>query len=343
MGAAPDIHERRGYDIIGDVHGHAAELEALLARMGYERDGSVWRHSLRQVVFVGDLVDRGPAQLGTIEIARAMVEAGAARIVMGNHEYNALAYATPNPAVPDEFLRRHTPKNTRQHQVFLDEVGADPAVGTYKEVLDWFRTIPLWLELRLGDARLRVVHACWSAAAMEVLAPQMGPGATLTAELLVATSRKGTPEYDALETLLKGPEIDLPDGLAYHDKEGNRRARARYAWWRAEALTYKLGANIPTNTTLCTHGPGGCPRPLDDCPAFPGLPDAHIPGIESVRYHDPVPLVVGHYWRSGPELTLRSPEVACVDYSAGGGGPLVAYRWSGEQVLDETNLVSSRA
>ena len=36
-----------------------------------------------------------------------------------------------------------------------------------------------------------------------------------------------------------------------------------------------------------------------------------------------------------------SPQTACVDYSAGAGGPLVAYRWSGETELDDANFVTS--
>ena len=39
--------------------------------------------------------------------------------------------------------------------------------------------------------------------------------------------------------------------------------------------------------------------------------------------------------------TILSPKVACVDYSAGKGGALVAYRWDGESNLDSRNFVSA--
>ena len=56
-------------------------------------------------------------------------------------------------------------------------------------------------------------------------------------------------------------------------------------------------------------------------------------------YHDPVPVVVGHYWREFP-LGLEAPHVACVDYSAGKGGPLVAYRWHhGDERLADDRFV----
>jgi len=45
-------------------------------------------------VFVGDLIDRGIQQRDSVRIARSMVEAGAAQIVLGNHEFNAVAYST---------------------------------------------------------------------------------------------------------------------------------------------------------------------------------------------------------------------------------------------------------
>ena len=56
----------QGYDIVGDIHGYATELEALLKELGYVRDGvdGAYRHPQRQAIFVGDLIDRGPASLG---------------------------------------------------------------------------------------------------------------------------------------------------------------------------------------------------------------------------------------------------------------------------------------
>ena len=83
-----------GYDVIGDVHGHADKLVGLLRELGYRETDGAWRHSERQAVFVGDLVDRGKQQRETVRIARSMVDAGSAQIVLGNHEFNAIAYAT---------------------------------------------------------------------------------------------------------------------------------------------------------------------------------------------------------------------------------------------------------
>ncbi|MBV9861232.1 MAG: metallophosphoesterase [Alphaproteobacteria bacterium] len=84
--------DRRGehgpFDIIGDVHGCRAELETLLARLGYApgRNGA-WAHPAgRRAILLGDLVDRGPDITGVLRLAMAMVESGAALAVPGNHD-----------------------------------------------------------------------------------------------------------------------------------------------------------------------------------------------------------------------------------------------------------------
>ena len=108
-----------GYDIIGDIHGCADTLRALLTKLDYEKRDGVYRHPDRQVIFLGDFIDRGPQQREVIDIARGMVEAGSALAVMGNHEFNAIAYHTPDPE-GDGFLRPHSEKNRKQHRAFLD-------------------------------------------------------------------------------------------------------------------------------------------------------------------------------------------------------------------------------
>ncbi|MEU9271025.1 polynucleotide kinase-phosphatase [Streptomyces sp. NPDC048251] len=71
------------FDIIGDIHGCAFELECLLGKLGYV-DGV--HPEGRQAVFVGDLVDRGPDSPGVLRRVMAMVKSGNALCVPGNHE-----------------------------------------------------------------------------------------------------------------------------------------------------------------------------------------------------------------------------------------------------------------
>ena len=84
----PDRREEGGpFDIIGDVHGCCAELEALLDQLGYRIAGEkVEPPPGRKAVFVGDLVDRGPNAPGVLALVMRMVESGSALCVPGNHD-----------------------------------------------------------------------------------------------------------------------------------------------------------------------------------------------------------------------------------------------------------------
>ncbi len=76
-------------DIIGDVHGCLAELEALLGKLGYVTDGveATYAHPEgRKLVFVGDLVDRGPDSVGVLRLVMRLVSSGRAYCVIGNHD-----------------------------------------------------------------------------------------------------------------------------------------------------------------------------------------------------------------------------------------------------------------
>jgi len=83
--------EHGPFDIIGDVHGCFDELVELMAQLGYsvERRDEVFAITPpdgRKVVFVGDLVDRGPSTPDVLRLAMSMVSAGQAFCVPGNHD-----------------------------------------------------------------------------------------------------------------------------------------------------------------------------------------------------------------------------------------------------------------
>ncbi len=305
-----------GHDIIGDVHGDADRLEALLRALGYAERGGAWRHPSRAAIFVGDLIDRGPGQLRTLELVRAMVEAGAARVVMGNHEFNAIAWASPDTAEPGAFLRprhgRKGEKNRRQHQAFLGEVGADSAA--HAAWIAWFLELPLWIEA----ADFQVVHACWSPRHMAMLRPHLRSGQRLERGTIDAAARKNGALYEAVEVLLKGMEVPLPPGVTFTDKDGHVRDTIRTRWWDPDLTTYRA-AYI---------------GPRADIPDLPIVDFEPIPPPEK-------PTFIGHYWFD-PRETPRpaSHRVACVDYSLANGGPLVAYRFDGEPVLSDDRFVA---
>ncbi|TQE98890.1 MAG: metallophosphoesterase [Spiribacter salinus] len=299
-----------GIDIIGDVHGHADALVALLSKLGYRERKGVWRHPERTALFVGDFIDRGPSQERVLEIVRSMCEASAADAIMGNHEYNAVCFATPDPEASGEHLRPHTDKNENQHREFLEQFDSLRTWSqSHREWIDWFRTLPLWLE-RDG---LRVVHACWDPASQATLRPWLDAAQRLFEAGFVATSRKGTAEHEAVETVLKGLEIQLPHGATFKDKDGHERDAIRVKWWSSDPMSYRDGALI-------------------DDKARKNLPEDPIPWDRLPGYREELPVFVGHYWLEGTPAP-QSDRVACVDYSIAKGGKLCAYRWQGEAIL----------
>lgn len=308
-----------GYDLIGDIHGQLKPLEALLHKLGYRRRDGTWKHPRRQVIFLGDFIDRGPYQREVVNLTRTMVKSGHALAVMGNHEFNALAFHTEDPEMPGTWLRRRSNRNIRQHLAFLDAYLADKEhEKELQPTLNWFMELPLFLELE----GLRVVHACWDPDAIDVLTPQMRSGNRLTPDLLVAACRKDSPEFEAVETLLKGKELKLPEGESFPDKEGTVRHRMRIRWWEEGEQTYRSIFMGPASAE--TH-----------------IPDDPVPGDHLLTYsHREPPVFLGHYWLEGTPEPLAH-NVACLDYSvAKKGGALAAYRWDGEQELSADKFVT---
>ena len=299
-------------DLIGDVHGHADHLEALLTQLGYARRNGAWRHPDNRALFIGDLIDRGPRQLDCIRIAREMRDAGIADILMGNHEFNAIAFATPDPLNPGAHCRKRNAANIHQHASFLREVGLDSAM--HHEAIEFFRTLPIWIEA----PDFRAVHACWEDGAMAALAPHLTLDTTLTRYGFLATQDRSGRAYADAELVLKGPEVDLPDGVTFKDAGGTVRDRTRVRWWLDGKPSLRRKADMEEDV-LAT------------------LPDDPHPDVARVSYEDRKPLFFGHYWFSGRPSPVAD-NLACLDFSVAKGGPLVAYRFGGEPTLNADNL-----
>jgi hypothetical protein len=301
------------YDVIGDIHGHADELIQLLKALGYEEDRNVYGHPERKVMFLGDFIDRGPKIRQVLEIVRPMIEEGKAMAVMGNHELNALAYHTEDPECPGEFLRHHSDKNRRQHQETLNQLED----GELKSYLDWFRTLPMWLEL---DG-LRVVHACWDEQAMKRITQGLEEHRGVTTGLLQSACKKENDLFAPVEVVLKGKEAPLPEGISFRDKEGHLRTEIRTRWYLSpEGKTYRTYA-----------------LQSDDIPCELELEEAVVK--EAAPYPTTAkPVFFGHYWLTDDQPETLAENVACLDYSVANGGFLCAYRWQGEQTLTNDNF-----
>lgn len=216
-------------DIIGDVHGEIDALRLLLQRLGYRDDGS---HSEgRRLVFVGDLVDRGPDSPAVLDWVHRLVANERAQCVLGNHELNIL-------------LGRHKPDNIWffHHQLPAGHpAAARPQVwiepNRRASILGFFADLPLALE----RPDVRVVHACWDDATI-ALARQAHHTEELyrqhqerieeeiqhrglTGPLATLARQNDNP----VKLLTSGPEARAEEPF---EAMGQVRHERRVAWWR---------------------------------------------------------------------------------------------------------------
>ncbi len=304
----------KGLDLIGDVHGEFSMLESLLLEMGYMDSPDGWGHPEGRIAgFIGDLIDRGPDSYEVYRLVRKMVERGSAVAVMGNHELNAVFYHTRSEGSRD-YLRRHTDANCCQHKETLDsfrEHGAD--IG---EFVEWVKTLPFTLEL----GNLRLVHAAWIESDIEKLG-----GATLTdPNFLQRAGSKSTEEFAMVERVLKGIEAKLPDGSFFHDHNGVRRTKARIGWWLDPHRKWKWSEVAIGNDVENAAGFAN----LMEVSSFMG------------KTGDDFLTFFGHYALEGNRPERISSNFACLDFGCAKGGPLVAYRYEGENRIRNEQFIS---
>lgn len=297
------------YDIIGDIHGHAGALKALLTKMDYTPVKGTWQHPERRVIFVGDYIDRGPSIRETLQIVRSMTEGGQAYALMGNHEYNALAY---HYQLPDgSYLRSHNQAHLNQHAQTLAQFYFHR--DEWISYLEWFTTLPLFLELE----HLRAVHACWDQQHINFLRQQ--GYATVDMDFIIRAHHKSTIENLVVEETLKGKEI--PVNEPWEDKDGHMRTRNRVKWWVTNLETASFDEAL-----------FNCPPGMKNEPYQSVTPVVPYPSGDK-------PVFCGHYWLQAATPSLQAPNVACLDYSIAKEGMLVAYQWNGEKILSEKNFV----
>jgi hypothetical protein len=281
-----------GFDILGDVHGHYEQLLRLLAKLGYRRSNSsrpFVHPDGRTVAFVGDLINKGPASSEVLEIVRSMTDGGSALAVLGNHEFNLLASSY---------------------------AGNETSLYMHTEHLDWFRSLPFSLDIGC----MRVVHAAWHPSSLKTIDRRTCADEAFFRK---ATS-KGSPEHQAVQTVLKGIKITIPRNQVYLDRFEIPRERGRIRWWlEPQGLTY---ADL-----LFPSYEGACPE------SRPSEEDLRIVEPYSI---DAPPVFIGHYCLPMSEPKIHG-NVACLDGCVTCDGVLWAYRQNGDRILDPANLVQS--
>jgi hypothetical protein len=296
-------------DIIGDIHGELSALESLLKKLGYDDRG---RHSEgRKLVFVGDLIDRGPDSPGVLRSVIRLVESGNAQCISGNHELNAVRNDSGNNRSGEGWWYGKSEAEYDYTLVDPDE--------KQRSFLPFLRSLPGALERE----DLRVIHACWHEPSVEKL---RGAGSVIEAFKEEAEALQ--PRLKKLRSSLEQPwkdrgmtpaklkdrqnKVELIPELAHFDQEN------------------QMGNAVKVATS-------GMERAADDSFYASGKwrMVRRVPWWE--EYTGP-PVVVGHYWRryyperpanaekvetdlfgdTPPENAL-GPErqVMCIDYSVG--------------------------
>lgn len=311
------------YDIIADIHGRFDKLTALMARLGYEKTGDGFTPPAgHKALFLGDLLDTKPGHpfpggvRATLRAVKAMCDRGDALCLMGNHEWNALYFHSVGP--DGKPLRVHGSKNTAMHQGTLDDFPdhKDPASEWRQVWMPWIKRLPFFLDL----GGFRVVHATWHPGMIERIA-----GRNLECpDFFIACSSKKNPEGEALEILLKGIEVPLPHPHSFLDHTGAPRKNIRARWWEEVS-----GSAICRDLVFPPNGQIDC---------WPVAEEA-LPLFQPYASDAP-PVFFGHYFK--PADSPAHPErhnVACLDHSAATDGPLVAYRWKGEAIINPEHYI----
>ena len=189
------------YDVIGDIHGHDALLLALLRKLGYRLHLGAWRHAGRTAVFVGDFIYRGPGQLeqsassvrcSTLDQPRRSWAITSSMQFPGTRR-------TPNQR--DCICAGAIPSTGSSTRPFSRKNRAFARTACRTRFLVPFASAVAGTASRARRSRVLGSHS------MTAIQPLLEPGNTLNRALVEASSRPGSMEHHAVETLLKGIEV----------------------------------------------------------------------------------------------------------------------------------------
>ncbi|MEZ9420087.1 metallophosphoesterase [Vibrio breoganii] len=309
-----DSFESSGALFVGDVHGRKDKLDTFLQHAS-------WTGGEELLVFVGDLIDNAVSpkidHIGLLQWVKESVDNRHAVCLLGNHEFNAIGWFLTK--ANGEPYRTHSQKNRKQHDAFLQEVGEGSQQHQFW--IEWFQSLPLFVNF----GEFGAVHACWDQKTINNIKPYLNPNGSLKKEHWKSAFDPKHELYKMIEILLKGPEVSLPKGGTFKDRNGNDRSEVRVAWWKESySSTYRDIAVVAEDQR-------------QNIPAVKLARDCSI-----VNTPPPIPVFIGHYSLAPTEFPeLLSSKVACVDFNAASkDNPLVAlYTWKEESDEEYTHNI----
>ena len=263
-------------DIIGDVHGELEALNKLLAHLGYDRFG---RHpENRTLVFMGDLVDRGPDSPGVIEKVSSLYFSKRAQCIIGNHELRLLNRINK----PDNSWTSHELAQKALRNGWEAPMRVAHSLQL-RAALTFFTELPM----ALVRPDIRLIHACWHQESIERLPHIVGSWSALFARFRrnmnttlkdLGWTRKRVAKLKASYPLYVGPpEVEavpfLEDLSDYFSLEQNLNP--------LKVLTQGLYGHVDHKVPFWS----GHRWQMSD----------RLKWWE--EYDDSVPVVFGHYWR----------------------------------------------
>jgi hypothetical protein len=330
-------------DIVGDVHGELPALNSLLRQLGYDPHGEHPRG--RRLVFVGDLCDRGPDSPGVLFFVRKLMARGLAQCVLGNHELYLLR--NERKSGNGWYFDDH-PDHRR-----AEFAGVRRATARERDAARIFAAA---LPLALQRIDLRVTHAVWDQSLLDALSGA-ADRSTLDSYLHFEqqTLQRIAPD---LRSAAYAEKLRFRDAL--YDRDASMPFLPALA---QEDELYQMGNPVRVITS-------GVERSTDGRSFFAGgkwRMVERVPWWQS--YVEPVPVIVGHFWRwyssegqaryardegdlfggAAPQQWLdTSGRVYCTDFSVGarflelrdGIAPgtytrLAAVRWPEREVVFE--------
>jgi bis(5'-nucleosyl)-tetraphosphatase (symmetrical) len=208
---------------IGDIQGCVDEFKALLGRLraDYGEEFRLW--------IAGDVVNRGPKNLETLEIIQRLTADGCAQMILGNHELTLLAMGFEHFAL-------------REKDTLGDVLGS----AERDDWVEWVRRQPLAVFTKLGDQGAVMVHASvpptWKIerlrAEIATLEQRLGGGSPDEASNFLASSLEEDPLRDLLGRLTRGRSVNINGG--WSNKEPGAESEAWHAVWSRQGHDYGI-------------------------------------------------------------------------------------------------------
>ena len=301
----------KNIDFIGDIHGHFDTLIKLFDKLGYKKSNGMYSHPERIPVFIGDYIDRGPKIFEVLQLVRSMQENGLAIALMGNHEYNFLCFQ-----YTDKEGKHFRENSTKYFEQLKDTKLALSNGNDLDSYLNWMSTLPIAIDAE----KFRAVHAQWSQSDINLL-KNTGIKCLDKDGLSILFSNENKDIKEAVNRLLKGYEEVLDEKLWYKEHDNDRK-EGRVKWWKkSKGKNFEdVFASLPKE------------QKTKDISSFTFKFNDFYPADEK-------PVFFGHYWMEAKDFGLMNVNACCVDFSVAKKGLLVAYRFSGEQKLEENNLI----